>query len=516
MQKDTFSKRKTKFAGLCGAILATATIAVGVGTTVQADEATTATDTAAQQTTATDASKEEKIAVETEPVSTTAANTAAAPAADTVAAVLPESSAPVETVTTTAPAANTVADASATAANTAQATPQAEQQAAAPANSTSQPQSVNSVATKPENTEEYGTVDFDQTLTATAKTAPVTDVNYDGTANEYIEVADPNQPYTPNADNIAKYLNEYLTQLRQLNGINVPVPEANDLMKAYAQARADEEASETDGIDHDTNLGFPDGVTAYSENGHQDGLASIAQKNDAGQNLGSDKATAYYLALSWFSDYFNIASGDGMESFGHAISILSNSGEGMALGLSNAGEDAFYAMLEIGSNGEIRNEDGFTTTTDANGNYVLNYNGQQVKFLPKTTFHYVTKDPSAVAQTSDPSDDANTGNDSANTGQNNPANGNDPVGAGNGAAAGNNGNRNNNTQAAAPTAAGTRPVTIDAAQTDGKGSASVQDKQNNNLPNTGESAQAALTAVGAVLALAGLGLTTKRKLGTED
>lgn len=514
MQKNTFSKRKTKFAGLCGAILATTTIAMGVGATVHADEAsaTSATDTAAQTSKTAD-TKQDQPTFENTPVDTSAQNQDTAltsPAASlTATADQPaqtnqaQQAAPSQATTSATPVQDAAQTASqpATVAGGSQ-NGQAEQgQTADKPKSATTTQPAPAVTTKPEDTTEYGSVDFDKTLTSTAKTAPVTDVNYDGSQDVYITIDDPSQAYTPNADNIAKYLNEYLTQLRQINGINVPVPDANDLMKNWAQSRADEEAQESDSIDHKTKLAYPSGVQIYSEDGHEDSLSTITPTKD-GKNLGSDQATAYYLALNWFADYFNIAGSkddaNGLKSFGHAISILSNSGDGMSLGIANGtGKETggFYAMLEIGSNSNVKNEDGFASTTkDANGNWILTYNGNPVKFLPKTTFHYVTKD----YVTKDPNAKSSDNSEQAND----PAAGN----SGNGVAG--------NGQDATPVAPQTAEIeNMGAGMVSASATASKNDK---NLPSTGDSAQTAVTAIGAVMVMAGLGLAAKRKIKEQD
>ncbi len=509
MQKNTFSKRKTKFAGLCGAILATTTIAMGVGATVHADEASApATTDTATQTKETAGSKQEQVSFENTTVDTSTQNQETAVTTPVAQVTQTNEATPVAPSQDTASAAP-VQDAATTTVQPATAAGQGtnnngnEQAQGVTPKSTASQQPAPAVTTKPEDTTEYGSVDFDKTLTATAKTAPVTDVNYDGAQDVYITIDDPSQPYTPNTDNIAKYLNQYLTQLRQINGINVPVPDANDLMKEYAQARAKEEAQESDSIDHETTLAFPSGVSIYSEDGHEDALSTITPTNAAEQTLGSDQATAYYLALNWFADYFNIAGSkddaNGMSSFGHAISILSNSGDGMALGIANGtGKETggFYAMLEIGSNSNVKNEDGFAATTkDANGNWILTYNGKQVMFLPKTIFHYVTKDPNAKP-------DQKTGEQA-----NDPAAGNGQGSAGNGQGSADNGQ-------ASPLAPKTVQTTSQGA---GMGSASaIASKEDKHLPSTGDSAQSAVTAIGAVMVMAGLGLASAGKLKKED
>ena len=124
----------------------------------------------------------------------------------------------------------------------------------------------------------------------------------------------------------------------------------------------------------------------------------------------------------------------------------------------------------------------------------MTYNGNPVKFLPKTTFHYVTKD----YVTKDPNAKSSDNSEQAND----PAAGN----SGNGVAG--------NGQDATPVAPQTAEMENMGA---GMGSASATASKNDkNLPSTGDSAQTAVTAIGAVMVMAGLGLAAKRKIKEQD
>lgn len=357
MQKKIFSKRKNKALGLCGAILAGAVIALGAAGTAKADDSLAQTAPETAQLT------------EAQP-----------PAADTL----------IQAASTSAKQAETAASDSADLSSPSQKTaPQAAAQTAAST----------SAADKQETSADekagavYDRVNFNDELKSVSKIAQVADVVYNGTRDEYVTVDDPSQPYQPDTAEIAKYLNQYLTELRQINGIDFPVPPVNQVMQDFAQARANEEAAESDGLEHETTLSFPQGMTWYEENGHMDN--NLRRTNAAGQTIASDQATAYYLALNWFADYFNILNNpnDGLQSFGHAVSILSASGSAMGVGIADGQggeEQSWYAELIFGGTGGTSNEQDFSSQKDTDGNWVLYYKGRPVKFLPNITFHYRT------------------------------------------------------------------------------------------------------------------------------
>ncbi|MGT2923915.1 putative cross-wall-targeting lipoprotein signal domain-containing protein [Streptococcus caviae] len=421
MQKKIFSKRKNKVLGLCGTILTAAVIALGAAQTAEADDSavqaapetaqvteaqspaadtlTQAAGTSAEQTdiAAADPANVNSPSQETAPQ---AADTAEAPQTSTAEQTAPTADSP------QADTANTIADAS-----TETAPAQTQQASAQPAQSAAQTASSTSAADKQESSADekagavYDSVNFNDELESVGKIAQVADVVYNGTRDEYITVDDPSQLYQPDTAEIAKYLNQYLTELRQINGIDFPVPPVNQVMQDFAQARANEEAAESDGLEHDTALAFPQGMTWYEENGHMDN--NLRRTNAAGQTIASDQATAYYLALNWFADYFNILNdpNDGLQSFGHAISILSASGSAMGIGIADGQggeEQSWYAELIFGGTGGTSNEQDFSSQKDADGNWVLYYKGKPVTFLPNTTFHYRTSAAAKKAVLADP------------------------------------------------------------------------------------------------------------------
>ncbi|EHJ51590.1 putative cross-wall-targeting lipoprotein signal domain-containing proteiin [Streptococcus macacae] len=487
MEKKIFSKRKTKVAGLCGAVLTSAAIAMGTSAPIQADETAEAApqvnvEAAEQtQTSEQETSAQTQAATETSSVAETEASTSTAAEQNN-----PQSS--LQTVTqadqtaSQAQAADqqTVADTNntsnkpSTAATDSNTNASSSQQTRA-----SQASNSSQTAANHSTKEAYGSTNFDSTLNAYDKSANVADIVYNGKKDEFIVVNNPNAKYEPNAQEIAKYLNEYLTELRRINNINIPVPPVSQLMQNYAQARADEEAKEQNGLDHGTKLDFPNGPRWRSENGHMDSFDTIRRTNAQGQTLSSDKATAYYLALNWFADYFNILANDndGKQTFGHAISILGTGGNAMGLGFA-AGQgnerDSWYAQLEFSGTNDGVDTSGFSAARNANGEWVLYYNGRPVRFLPNTTFWYIQA--------------------AANPNHNNRPNQPQDPGA--------------NGQPQKP-AAGQKPVTAKAKLIENSNNAlSSNSDQTQLLPNTGDkqSTASTLAVLGGTLALAGLGI----------
>ncbi|MGT2906421.1 putative cross-wall-targeting lipoprotein signal domain-containing proteiin [Streptococcus dentiloxodontae] len=486
----TFSKRKHKAAGLCGTILATAVIAVGTRTAAHADETDQTGNAVTAQETVT-VNTEDQTATDQVLSETTVSNTADT-TVETETSATPEESyysptsdevensntsieestadqtafASEETVNSQTDSTNTSDNgAGSPASSTATSTSDSANQAA---NNVQEANNVTAPQSSAGETTEVNRVNFNDIIGSYKKSANVANVTYNGTADETIMI-DPSQPYTPNTENIANYLNQYLTELRTLNGINIPVPSVDQVMQQFAQARAQEEANESDGLDHATTLNFPSGVSWYGEDGQYDSQATIGTGA-----VGSDQATAYYLALSWFSDYFNISQSDtdGLVNFGHTISILSTSGVGMGFGYANgtgSQADRWYGQLIFGSVGSGENKDGFSAIKNGDGQWVLYYNGTPVKFLPNTTFHYVTANNNAANTTQDPQ-------------ITNPSD-------------------NGNTQPATPAA----PIS-NGPQVAATDQATAPAEDPNSLPTTGEKQSAVLPIVGATLLIAGLGL----------
>ena len=378
MRKKIFSKRKSKSIGLCGTILVAAAIAISTASPAMAEQSSEiSAETTNSQTT------DDNSVVFTSETASESTTDIGSTVSQEVTTGDP-ATAPVEQVSDDAgqplSAANEMINTEVNNVNTE--TPQV-------ANT------VVEVSDSPNYTKEdaYGSMNFDSILYSFPKAAQVADIVYHGTRDEFITLSDPSATYVPNPTEIAKYLNQYLTELRAINGIDIPVPDASQVMMDYAQARANEEVNEEDDLDHDSHLDFPEGLDWFAENAHLDSFSRIRRTNGE-LSISSDKATAYYLALNWFSDYFNILDdpNDGLQSFGHAISILSDTGSQMGLGFAAAkgSENGnWYALLEFAANGDGSNESGFTSEKNANGDWVLKYQGKVVQFLPNTTFWYI-------------------------------------------------------------------------------------------------------------------------------
>lgn len=530
MQKKIFSKRKNKVLGLCGAILAAAAIALGTAGAVQADDVPAQTVAETTQMTESQSFAADSTLTQTSSTSAAPAETTAAAPAD-VNHSAQEETAPqtadiaetpqTSTAEQTAPTASNpqTSTANTSAADTAEETQPAQTQPSStqPAEPSAQAAANTSTADKPktsadENTAAvYDSVNFKDELESVGKIAKVADVVYNGTRDEYITVNDPSQPYQPNTEEIAKHLNRYLTELRQINGIDFPVPPVNQVMQDFAQARADEEAAESDGLEHDTKLAFPQGMTWYEENGHMDN--NLRRTNAEGQTIASDQATAYYLALNWFADYFNILNdpNDGLQSFGHAISILSASGDAMGLGIADGQggeEQSWYAELIFGGAGGSANEEGFSAQKDADGNWVLYYNGKPVKFLPDTTFHYRTSAAARKAAPADPQPPLAEKDSNPALPQNPDADKTEPTPAAEYPAP-------NSPQAAKPDLksdpAAISPAPSLAGYSPKTAQATAQNEAAERLPQTGTKASLLPAALGVGIALIGLSFFAKRR-----
>lgn len=403
MEQKIFSKRKSKIAGLCGAILTTTVVALASGTVIEADE-TIEQPVAAETVSQADGDNPEQttsVQQETAPQQTKTSQSSDATVDSEESATSPS-----DEQTVSQNDSNSSSQIDQTIADTNRSDSDHISKTSA-ATTEDQEEKVNSAkaqtaaATNNQDTrysakDAYGNSNFNKTLTEFGKNANVADVTYNGVRDEYIVVNDPSAPYVPNANEIAKYLKEYLTELRNINNIAIPVPSVDQVMQKYAQDRANEEANEKNGLDHDTNLPIPNNLTWVAEDGHLDMDSSIQSKSQEGYTLASDKATAYYLALNWFSDYFNIYDdpNDGLKSFGHAVSILSDGGTGMGLGLASGQDNEkgmWYAQLEFGGNDNEDNTNDFSSLKNGKGEWVLYYKGSPVKFLPNTTFWYVKK-----------------------------------------------------------------------------------------------------------------------------
>ncbi|MGT2907207.1 LPXTG cell wall anchor domain-containing protein [Streptococcus dentiloxodontae] len=223
-------------------------------------------------------------------------------------------------------------------------------------------------------------------------------------------VADPNA-YSFNESNYDTYLRQYIRDARNANGINTSVPTRSESAQAdaWAQARADEEIAEDNSADHETSLDiknyisdYPNGTTWW----HSSEDVSVTSKESF--NVGSDQELAYYIVMRYLTEYMNIKgtasdmTNNDKAIFGHAISVLAaradEFGVGAALDNADDGNDYFDTVLEFilfdnNPNGDTIGyiKDRFTASKNDAGEYVLNFDGKEVKGLPYTTFQYVTE-----------------------------------------------------------------------------------------------------------------------------
>ncbi|HEM5101580.1 TPA: LPXTG cell wall anchor domain-containing protein [Streptococcus suis] len=198
--------------------------------------------------------------------------------------------------------------------------------------------------------------------------------------------------YTPNAKTIAKYLLEYVNEIRRINGISEMLTYSSEV-ETLAQARA-EEMLANEKLTHATEIksnGLKDWENITAINGFTTSNSSLG-----GQ---SDKAVAYNLAFRYFAEYHNPSTGKA--AYGHRNNFLFTKGDmGTGIAYKNTANNGF-AIYTASIGNEPKNEwlfiDGFetdvtyeTVTTNGITSTVQYYKGQRLKFLPQTTFVYYT------------------------------------------------------------------------------------------------------------------------------
>lgn len=190
---------------------------------------------------------------------------------------------------------------------------------------------------------------------------------------------------------VNKYLVAYINRLREINGITDKVT-TDDVAQKFAQARADEMLA-NDTLSHRTALGHPHsweniGGTVYNTN------------SDYFYNpyvLLSDQQFAYMELSHWFTEYRNYESGSGNTQYGHRLALLFSVGN-VGFGAANkpsaeANEIDGYASMDVlAYPGQSSTSDAKANVTYENedGRTVMYFNGKRVKFLPDTTFNYVS------------------------------------------------------------------------------------------------------------------------------
>ncbi len=197
--------------------------------------------------------------------------------------------------------------------------------------------------------------------------------------------------YTPNMAEVNKYLVAYINRLREINGITDKVT-TDDVAQAFAQARADE-MTKNDVLSHRSALGHPHSWEAISG-------VIYNTNSDYFYNphiVLSDQQLAYEELAHWFTEYRNAMTGSGSVQYGHRLTLLFSVGN-VGFGAtskpdSEANEIDGYSSLDVfaypgqGSKSEALKD---VTYVNEDGRLVMYFRGQRVKFLPETTFNYVS------------------------------------------------------------------------------------------------------------------------------
>ena len=197
--------------------------------------------------------------------------------------------------------------------------------------------------------------------------------------------------YTPNMAEVNKHLVAYINRLREINGITDKVT-TDDVAQAFAQARADE-LTKNDVLSHRSALGHP-------HSWENIGGVMYNTSSDYFYNpyiVLSDQQFAYMELAHWFAEYRNAASGAGSVQYGHRLALLFSVGN-VGFGATNkpsaeANEFDGYASLNVfaypGQSSKSEALKNVTYETE-DGRTVMYLNGKRVKFLPETTFNYVS------------------------------------------------------------------------------------------------------------------------------
>ena len=211
--------------------------------------------------------------------------------------------------------------------------------------------------------------------------------------------------YTPNKDAIAKYLVDYINELRKQNGISTKTELTTDSdALAFAQARAQENADRRR-LGHDTKLHAPRPYTENVANGY---VYNTQAQND--MSVYSDKEYAYRLITGWTNEYGNLYGGHG-----HFNLLLYAKGPiafGSALQETTTAHKDLYGndfkeyqnilhFLSPNKYDATEDDYSFVKETDtADGLALVLANGKRAVGLPEVTFNYriptIIKDPSAI------------------------------------------------------------------------------------------------------------------------
>ncbi|MVX59622.1 hypothetical protein E5983_08285 [Streptococcus danieliae] len=223
-------------------------------------------------------------------------------------------------------------------------------------------------------------------------------LEFDGEATEVIVLKNAEEYSDKEVDceKVSQYISEYLKELRNINGIDIPVPPVTSEALKWAKARTDEMARNKK-LSHDTILQLADfGIRDATENA----TTLISKKSKL-----SEKEIAYREILEYYNDYRNTSSYGSEDStkvnvynYGHRIPLLGASGTGLAMQATE-----YYGILTFVST----NDKGVYSTLPSNSQKTWSahflasaknededplrsefyFNGKRTKFLPKTTFN---------------------------------------------------------------------------------------------------------------------------------
>ncbi|MBS4750746.1 LPXTG cell wall anchor domain-containing protein [Carnobacteriaceae bacterium zg-ZUI78] len=204
-------------------------------------------------------------------------------------------------------------------------------------------------------------------------------VAYNGEPKTETVVVEEGKAYTPNVQKIMEYAANYINELKRINGLKGQVTVSkNTKYQDYADYHAKEMAKK----------GIPSHDTTYP-GGKPSGLVyeNVATTNMY-TNYQSDKELAYRILLTWFSEYTNT----GGKNYEHAKNILSADGE-IVMGIDLVSKDDNFTKYALTFDGVSQTSDlsALQEVGSQSTGLKLRFNGKQLKFLPDTTFRYVTE-----------------------------------------------------------------------------------------------------------------------------
>ncbi|WP_206168160.1 hypothetical protein, partial [Staphylococcus microti] len=201
------------------------------------------------------------------------------------------------------------------------------------------------------------------------------DVKYSGTP-QIVKLPANKDQYVPNSERVGQIFVDYLNELKRINGLPGRVTLSKDpAVQAFSKARADESAANYRA--HYTEL---PGKDQYQ------GAENLARSFTFTENPYSDEELAYYMLLSWFSDYNNAEYG-----YGHRSNLLGIDGDiGFATVEYGDGE-YLYQFLAV-MNVQTWDKEIYNKITETKVGDTLEYriDGKEIYFVPKKTFKYVT------------------------------------------------------------------------------------------------------------------------------